>query len=318
MNVNVGYFKKFLETASDDTDMSELLPVKTIAPDFVTELPINAKVATVKHSCNPGDVIASLIACKRFSEITGRKVRYLQRVGMPGTYYHGATHPTLDANGVSVTMNDRMFNLLKPLVESQNYIASFEVYNGQSFDVDFDAIRGKTFVNMPQGSIQAWLFYAFPNLASDISKQWIFLDKPKQQIEEVVKGKVILNFTERYRNSKIFLEYFFLQAYAPDLIFAGTEQEHFKFCHQWGLNIPLLETKNFLEDAYALRGCMFLLSNQSWMWNAAEALKTPRLLEVCDFAHNCMPFYGENSKGYFHQASLEHYFREMYNDLKNK
>lgn len=317
--MNLGELKKLLETASDDTDISSIFPTKEIEKfvysEMATEFPVEGAVAQIKHTCNPGDVIASLICCKKYYEITGRKVRYIQQIGFKGAYYPGAVHPTLsdDGSGQNVTMNKKMFELLKPLVESQEYIESFVPYEGQRIDVDFDVIRGKTFVNMPQGSIQAWLFYAWPDLEADISKAWMFLSQQRQQIEEVVKDKVIINFTERYRNSKIILDYFFLKEYAPDLIFAGTETEHFKFCHQWGLNIPRLEEKNFLDTAYALRGCRFLLSNQSMMWNLAESLKTPRLLEVCDFAHNCMPFYGEDNYGYFHQVALGYYFRKLYN-----
>lgn len=320
--VSIGDLKKLLETAPDDTDISSLLPEKEVieyvVPEMASQMPIDGKIAHIKHSCNPGDIIASLVACKRYSEITGRKVKYLQTVGQPAAYYPGATHPTLDETGTAVTLNKPMFEMIKPLVESQRYIDSFEVYQGQRVDVDFDVIRGKTFVNLPHGSIQSWIFYAFPDLESDISQPWMFLDSPRQQIEEVTKTKIILNFTERYRNSKIMLDYYFLKEYSPDLIFAGTEVEHFKFCHRWNLNIPRLEVRDFLELAYAIRGCRFLLSNQSMCWNIATALGTPRLLEVCDFAQNCLPFYGKNNLGFFHQLALGHYFRLLYNQTINK
>lgn len=191
-----------------------------------------------------------------------------------------------------------------------------EPYNGQVTNLDFDVIRGKTFVNMPHGSIQGWLFYAFPDLACDISKPWMFLPEQKHQIEEVTKGKVIVNFTERYRNG--ILDYHFLKNYSPDLIFAGSEREHWLFCNQWGLTIPRLEVTNFLESAYALRAARFLYSNQSFLWNLSTALGTPRVLEVCQFAQNCLPFYGDDSIGYFHQLGAEYWFRTFYNKTANK
>ena len=105
--------------------------------------------------------------------------------------------------------------------------------------MDFDVIRGKTFVNMPHGTIQGWLPIAFPDLSFDISKPWIELrDECPTKIRGQVAGKVILNFTERYRMK---IDYFFLQQYAPDLIFAGTEGEYAQFCNQWGLTIPRLD-----------------------------------------------------------------------------
>lgn len=320
--MTVGELKKLMESGDDDLDISSLVPakeiIKVITPEHATEIPVAGAVANIKHSCNPGDIVASLVACKKYYEVTGRKVRYLQHLNMPATYYQGASHPTVDERGTAVTLNSTMFDMIKPLVESQEYISSFERYNGEEIHVDFDVIRGKTFVNLPQGSIQAWLFYAFPDLESDISKPWLKLPELRTQIEEVTKDKIILNFTERYRNTQVMLDYFFLQEYAPDLMFAGTETEHYKFCTRWNLNIPRLEVKDFLELTYAIRGARFTMCNQSMIWNICTALGTKRLLEVCNFAHNCMPFYGDGNLGYFHQMPMVHYFRSLWNKTRNK
>lgn len=323
MSFTLGELKKLIATGDDNTDLESLLPVKEVVKmvdkELPTQIPIEGAVANIKHSCNPGDIVAAMISVKKYHELTKRKVKFMNSVNFKATYYQGAKHGTVDERGEMVTLNKPLFDMMKPLVESQEYISSFEVYEGQRIDIDFDVIRGKTFVNMPQGSIQAWLFYAFPDLCADISKPWITLESQKRQIEEVVKGKVILNFTERYRNGRIILDYNFLKEYAPDLIFAGTSEEHFKFCSQWGLHsVPRLEYTNFLELAYALRSCRFLLSNQSLCWNISTSIGSPRLLEVCDYAHNCMPFYGQENIGFFHQVGLSHHFRRMYNDLANK
>ena len=271
----------------------------------------------VKHSVNLGDLIACMGPIKRYWEVTKRKVILSQQLSMPAAYYNGATHPTVDANGVMVTMNDFTFEMVKPLIESQPYIHYFERYEGQKVDLDFNVIRGKTFVNLPHGAIQNWIPFAFPDLAFDLSKPWIEIDgKCPAHIKKQVSGKVILNFTERYRNSII--DYFFLREYAPNLIFAGTEREYFLFCNQWQLTIPRLEVKSFLESAYALKECRFLLANQSMLWNLADAMKTPRVLEVCQYAQNCINGVGENSFGYFHQVGAGYYFRRLYNETSNK
>ncbi len=272
----------------------------------------NELYTTAKHSVNLGDLVACMGACKKYYEVTGRKIKMMQQKNMPAAYYPGATHPTTSPDGTMVTMNDFTFSMIKPLIESQEYIHSFEEYLGQKVDLDFNVFRGKTFVNMPHGAIQNWLPFAFPDLAFDLSKPWIRLTgKCPRNILKQVKGKVILNFTERYRNG--ILDYFFLKNYMPDLIFAGSETEYFKFCNQWQLTIPRLEVNNFLESAYALKESRFLLSNQSMLWNTAEALKTPRVLEVCQYAQNCINGVGEDSYGYFHQVGAEYYFRVMYN-----
>jgi len=274
-------------------------------------------ITRVKHSTNPGDLIAAMGAIKKFRDVTGRRLIVAQSTNFVAAYYQGAVHPTVNEQGQNVCCNDAMWEMLKPLIESQDYIHSFEKYNGQPIDLDFDVIRGKTFVNMPQGALQAWITYAFPDLAFNLSDAWINLTgKCPPKIKKQVSGKVILNFTERYRNSVI--DYFFLKYYAPDLVFAGTEREHWLFCNQWQLNIPRLEVENFLELAYAIREARFLLGNQSFCWNLAEAMKMPRIVEICQYAQNCQPLVGENSYGFFHQVGAEYYFRSMYNKTMHK
>ena len=272
---------------------------------------------TVKHSVNPGDLIACMGAIKRYYDATKRKIKVAQAIDTLAAYYQGAVHPTKNAQGQDVCCNQRTWDMLKPLIESQYYIHSFEKYEGQKVDLDFDVIRGKTFVNLPNGAIQGWITYAFPDLAFDLSKKWIILDgKTPKYIEKQVKDKVILNFTERYRNAQ--MDYFYLKNYSNDLIFAGTDREHWLFCNAWQLEIPRLNDKNFLDYAYALRDCRFFMGNQSTGWNLSEAIKKERMLEVCSYAANCQPMIGESSFGYFHQVGNEYYFRRLFNETAGK
>lgn len=272
-------------------------------------------ITRIKHSVNPGDLLSAMAAIKKFHDATGRQAIVAQQIGLPANYYTGASHPTLDENGTMVCVNTKMWEMLKPLIESQEYVHSFEKYEGQKIDLDFDVIRNKTFVNLPNGAIQNWLPLAFPDLQFDLSKAWVIINgKCPQKIKKQVKSKVIINFTERYRNHLI--DYYFLKNYAPDLIFAGTEREHWLFCNRWQLDIPRLEVNDFLEYAYALRECRFFLGNQSFGWNLCEAMKIPRILEVCQYAQNCVWGVGEHSYGYFHQMPSEYYFRKLYNITK--
>lgn len=273
-------------------------------------------VVKIKHSINPGDAVASMAAVKKFWEVTGRKAMWCQKIGQEAQYYTGAVHPTVDdKTGTNVCMNNRMFEMMKPLMESQAYVDSVEKYEGQEINLDFDTIRGKTFVNLPHGSIQAWVMYAFPDLAYDLSTPWIELDDNcPPHILEQVQGKIIVNFTERYRNT--LMDYYFLKNYEFDLVFAGTEREHWLFTSKWNLNIPYLKVDDFLEYAYAIKNSRFILCNQSIGWQIAEAMKHPRILEICQYAQNCLPFYGEHSYGYFHQVGLEYYVKKLSNIRK--
>lgn len=293
-----------------------------LQPRFVKDLAVPAPTQAtyftrIKHSVNLGDLYAAMGAIKKYYDVTKRKVVLSQVVGTIANYYPGAEHPTKNEMGQAVCINDAMWEMVKPLIESQEYIHAFEKYQGQKVDLDFDVIRGKTFVNLPNGMIQWWIPFAYPDLAFDTSKPWMFLnDKCPTKIKKQVNGKIILNFTERYRNT--LMDYYFLKNYMPDLIFAGTEKEYWIFSNQWQLTIPRLEIDNFLELGYALKESRFLMGNQSMIYNLAEALKTPRTLEVCQFAENCPIMVGEDSYGYFHQVALEYYFRVLYNKTVGK
>lgn len=262
--------------------------------------------ARFKHMCNPGDLIASMAAIKSFYQQTQRKVIVSQQLNVPANYYAGATHGTRDDKGLMVCMNRDIFDKIQPLVQAQEYIHSMEVFEGQPVHTDLDVIREKNFVNLPHGMIQGWVMMAYPDLAYDLSKAWISVDDNiPENIKEQVEGKGIVNFTERYRNASI--NYYFLRKYQRSLVFSGTEKEYYLFCNAWGVDIPRLEVKNFLDLAYALKTAKFMLGNQSMLWNISEAMKTPRILEICKYAQNCMSFVGEKSYGFLHQEGVEHY-----------
>lgn len=283
------------------------------------------KTATVKHMANIGDIIASMISIKTYYEKTGRKVIFCQQLNVLASYYAGAIHPTKDEAGGQVMCNKAMFDMIKPLLLSQEYIEDVQVYSGQDINIDFDVIRKNIFVNMPNQAIQQWLFMAHPDLASDISKSWIHIKEVDisecgliypgivTQILPIedLKDKIVINFTERYRNNIV--NYFFLKKHQNNLIFAGTEKEHTLFCAKWELAIPRLIVKDFLQLSYIIKNAKFLLSNQSFCWNVAESMKTPRILELCEYAPNCQSFIGEDSYGYFYQQQVQFYFDELIN-----
>lgn len=281
------------------------------------------KPVNVKHFCNIGDIISSLPGLKRHYELTNRKAVYCQQLNVPADYYLNAIHPTKDEKGNQVMCNQKMFDMIKPLLEHQPYIESMEVYNGQLISVDFDVVRKERFVNIPHQAIQQWLFLAYPDLACDLSKDWIevgnidisdcYLIHPYLATEpapiENLHEKVIVNFTERYRNKII--NYFFLRKYQDRLIFSGTENEYLIFCKEWGLEIPRLVVKDFLQLAYIIKRCKFLLCNQSFQWNLSFAMHTPHVLELFEFADNCQCFMYEDSYGFYHQPPVEYFFKKL-------
>lgn len=266
-----------------------------------------AEIVTYKHSCNSGDLIASLPGLKNVYDTIGKKAKIFQRIGLKAFYYQGAKHPIVDSIGDQVCMNEKQFSLIKPLIESQEYIESIEPWEGQEVDISLDKIREGDLSTMGYGSINRWQFYTHPLLACDLSNPWISVPKLSNNIDWI-KDKVIVNFTCRYRNA--FITYFFLKEWEDKLIFAGTKDEHETFCRENKLNIPYLEVENFFELTQYLNACKFVLCNQSMIYNICEATKQLRILEVCKSASNCIPN-GANGYDFLHQDAVEIYFKKF-------
>lgn len=261
-----------------------------------------------KHAANMGDLIAAMAAIKKFYELTGSKVIVAQQLNMIGNYPVGSNHPVVHEDGRKVCFNETMMKLARPLLLSQEYIEDMEVYEGQPIGIDLDVIRQKIFTNLNYMALQQWVMMAYPNLGADLSKPWIIV--PEHLEAEKYRDKILLNFTDRYRNHII--NYFFLKQYEDSLLFAGTAFEHEQFCKEWKLEMPLLIVNDFLELAQVIKACKFVLANQSSVWNLAEAMKTPRVLEMSTGAPNCQPFIGKDSFGFFHQTGVEWYVNEMF------
>lgn len=261
-----------------------------------------------KHAANMGDLLAAMASLKKFYELTGSQVIVAQQLNLIANYPAGSNHPVVHEDGRKVCFNETMMKLARPLLLSQEYIADMEVYEGQEIKYDLDVIRQKTFTNIPYMALQQWVMLAYPNMAADLSKPWVIV--PEHPEAEKYRDKIILNFTDRYRNHII--NYFFLKQYQSHLLFAGTATEHKQFCEEWKLEMPLLVVNDFLELAQIIKASRFLVANQSSLWNLAEAMKTPRILEMSTGAPNCQPFIGKDSFGFFHQIGVEWYVNEMF------
>ena len=248
--------------------------------------------ATYFHAVNSGDLIAALPGMREIYRKTGWKAIIYQRLNTPGRYYQGATHPLKDEHGNLVTMNKRMFNLIKPLIVAQDYVQDMLEWKGfpERCEYDLNRIHDGVDIHMPNGSIHRWHWYVYPDMACDLSERWIDVpahkefelickddeDAPFKQMVTTLSDRVLINFTERYRNPSV--TYYFLRLFQDRCVFAGTEDEHKAFCTQWKLNLPYLRVYNFVELAQAIADCKFFLGNQSMCWNIAEGLKVPRML----------------------------------------
>lgn len=262
-----------------------------------------------KHGVNAGDLIGSLAGVREVCRNMGQKAIIYQETNRLAEYYIGATHPTTDAQGRQVTMSEAIFKMIKPLITSQDYIEDFQEFKGQEIAINLDVIHTEQIVNIPYLALPTWPMYAFPDMACDITIPWIEVES-----SPITKGVVIVNMTDRYRNHKI--NYYFLKKYQDHLCFAGTEKEYETFMEKSEVKMPYLKVDDFLELASCIKGAKFIYGNQSMQWNIAQAMGSPRLLEICSFAPNCQPFVGKYNYGYYHQGGAEYLFNRLFEETK--
>lgn len=279
---------------------------------------IKPKLNSFVHCGNTGDAIASLPAIREFYKKTGIKpVLYLVK-DHPAKYYEGATHPVKNDNGEFVSFNAEMIKLLSPLIKAQPYIEDVrEIHIGDvefvreyaefkdgSRAINLSWIRDR-FCNIPYGDIRRWYFMILPELSTDLSVKYIDVANSEK---DIAKNKIIICRTERYQNEVI--DYSFLKPYEDDLLFAGTMREYNNFCMNFDLNIKKLAISDFYELAQALQQSKGLISNQTMIFQIAEGLKIPRVVEICSYAPNVIPV-GENAFDFLDQVALEVYFHTL-------
>jgi len=264
-------------------------------------------IISVKHSFNCGDLITILPGLRQISRETGKKIAIYQRLYFPAFYYVNSIINTRDDDGNSVCMNHDLFYRLKPLIESQDYIASFEIWDGQPIELDFDITRDSKSIPMPSGLIHSWGEAIFPQMATDLSEKWLSVESQSIK-KDYYKDKVIINRTHRYYNP--YNTFFFLGKYQDKILFSGTELEHIDFCKQWNLEIEYIKTDNFYQLAQIISWCKFGIFNQSLHWHIADALKTKRILELCPQFPNTFVT-GANGYQFYQQKSLEFSFQKL-------
>lgn len=276
------------------------------------------EIANFSHTGNIGDVWASIPAMRQFFYKTNKGIRLYLIKDVRGEYYEGAVHPTKNSEGLNVMLNQKMIEMMTPLLLAQGFIKEVvaiteDEYKTTDILCHLEWIR-ETNVGMPNFPIQKWYSTIFPDLDFDLSEKW--LQVPESRIENhVAKGKIMITRSERYTNP--LLDYSFLKPYENDLLFCGTMREWNIFCMTHDLNIQKLNINNFLELAQAIQKCKFHISNQTQAFQLSEGMKTPRMLEACVAAPNCIPV-GRDAYYYLNQMKLEFDFHKLNGSLSEE
>lgn len=252
----------------------------------------DSSILSFKHSGNSGDIIYSLPAIQELGK--GKTNTLFLNLGQRG-HYGKKNHPL-----GGVMLNEKMYEMLHPLLTNQSYISNCEVYKDQQIDYDLDLIRTFPFPNN-RGNISRWYFYLFA-ITADLSKPWIQVTPDKTYSDHLVIAR-----SERYNAPAI--DYSFLKQYKKK-IFVGVEKE-WMLMKQMIPDITYVPVKNFLELAAIIAGSKLFIGNQSFPFSLAEAMKVPRLLEVY---HQCpnVNVEGPGAHDFCYQAQFEKLVQNLY------
>jgi hypothetical protein len=235
---------------------------------------------TFKHSGTAGDIIYSLPTIKALSH--GRPVKLFLNPYRPDSHIENPLG--------KLGLNVGMARLLIPLLEHQPWLASVQIYNGEPVDYDLDLFRKIPSIRTGQGSIAHWYFWMLP-VSADLSKAWLEAGDPPL----APSRKIVVARSPRYRNLN--LDYAFLSKFG-EIDFIGTPAEF----EEMKLVLPELrhvECKDFLEVARVIQAAHCFIGNQSFPFALAEALKVPRILEVCPRMPDVIPTGGNFGVAYF-------------------
>ena len=225
----------------------------------------------IKHSGNMGDILYSLPAIRKASEIHKQKVHL--HLSLNTTGYYSGPHPLGNK-----LLNEEMARMAKPLFESTEFIEQVSIWDGIQVDYDLDLFR-KTGFNFGAGDIMRWVFYAYPELTTETHK-------PTIKVKPIVGNYIVLNRTARYLNP--FIDYSYLKNWVEMIYFVGVESEY----QAMQRIIPGLERKvinDFLEYAQLIAGSIVYIGNQSMGFGIAEQMKHPRILEISPKCPNVIP-----------------------------
>lgn len=238
-----------------------------------------------KHSGNSGDIIYSLPAVYALCKNKGAHF-YLNL--HEKIRFDAGFHPL-----GNVMLNQKMFEMLQPLLLHQPPIEVCDIYTGQPIDYDLDVIRDHPF-DLRKNSISRWYFHAFCVFA-DLSIPWLTVLE-----DNSLNDHIIIARSHRYRSPNI--NYSFLKKYKQK-VFIGVEEEYKDMkSHLPGLDY--LPVKNFLEMASLINGCKLFIGNQSLPFAIAEALKVRRVLELTYQSPNVI-VEGKNGYDFYYQPHFE-------------
>jgi len=217
-----------------------------------------SSVLSFKHSGARGDIIYSLPTIAAL----GGGVLYLN---LSDKHYLGK----------SIECGDD-FRSFAEFLKVQSYVKDVIQWNGEVVDYDLDLFRE---LNVDRNLLSQSHLDRF-GAEFDLTGFWI------DGVEGKFVADIVINRSQRYHGS---LEWGQLKGREKRCVFVGFEEEWNEFVKETGLEVSFYKVESYLDLASVIAGSKLFVGNQSFCYSLAEAMKHPRVLEVCDECPNCQP-----------------------------
>lgn len=224
------------------------------------------------QSGNLGDLIYSLSVVKKL----GHGDFYVKLKNIPNVilkYNNGIVPPEYVDK-----LSQKDFDMLKPLLEAQDYINNAKVYTNEKIDIDLDEFRGVIHSKMNGNFLQA--FYTTHNILytkDDLIQPWLSVPNSNRVAKYVVAR------SPRWRSNNS-IQYWkqFIKEYdfENNSVFVGLKSEHDDFINTFEVDVPYHQVNNFLELAQVIDGSEIFFSNQTFTYGIAQGLGKTTVLET--------------------------------------
>lgn len=190
----------------------------------------------------------------------------------------------VDGGCGTVKFNWDSANFILPLLQSQTYITSAELYTDQFYDYNY--------ANHPENHPVV----VGTNLTKYHASKFNLIDNPKiyePWLTSTIIGdpfiqqkKIVINRTARYHgNRQFYID--FLKYFNPKfLLFLGLEEEYANFVEEFGAKIDYLPTKSVLELTSIINTIPIFVGNESMICAIAKGLGKTCHVEYCHSAAN--------------------------------
>lgn len=212
-----------------------------------------------------------------------------------------------------VSLTEKACVALKELFDYQDCVSSCEVIDAKDAD-RADCI----YLNSWRDNVTLYFgnsplperYFIIHSIYYDMTMPWMkapqLIDTIKgltsDQIEAVLHDPVVINFTNRYRNSHIDHS---VLGEIENLVFVGLNDEYNSFVAKYRIECCHILASGFAQMASIISKSKAFIGNASCAWVMADALKIPRILEVYLLGDHSRP-YGSDGYAAVNQQAYEY------------